>query len=440
MSLAPRVPLVDRFERGVILRTSRGMFLLIALGATVGLAGGAAAITYTFTPTVRGADPAPPPVPAPPEVTLSDVMSVLDVPEPEDGGGDPEGTEPSYEAAELTPMADADGIQATEFTQLADQLKSYFDATKYPWLSETRAVCTYPNYYGGCARWETRTLRKGVVDVVSEAIERAKPDQRAAMLRALVELMPLCADEDTRFLAVGAVIDVVSAAGSVRGEQVAALRALLTEPLPPGTPAPAPGAAPTVPPVMTAAVAQDLLNGVLRIRKRGAEPRLLVAWLGAARDLHALFDADAEGQSNRVDGLVATWQALQGTLPELASQRIAGIQAIAAGAPGPARPQVVRTYGDLVRARTTAAQKDYQRALAQRQEAIAELDAAAAAGEAKKAELRVGATSVVGAAFAAMASVGLLLALLAVERNTRALRDVLLRLESRPPLDGAAGK
>ena len=74
-------PILDRFERAVILRTSRGLFLLVAIAATLGLAGGGAGLAWSLTPTTRGVDPPEPTAPAPPEVTLADVLGVLDAPE-----------------------------------------------------------------------------------------------------------------------------------------------------------------------------------------------------------------------------------------------------------------------------------------------------------------------------------------------------------------------
>ncbi len=418
--------LIDRFERAFVLSTSRALFLCIAVLAALALFGGGLAFAYSITPTLRGADPAEPAVPSVPEVSLADVLAVLDAPEVEYDGEEGEGGGNSFVDAELSGAADAHPGSAESFAALASRLGSFFDQSRYPWLSETQLVCTYRSYYRGCANWENRTVRKGVVEIANESLKGMDSTEQIALLKAIIDVMPLCVDEDTRFVAVGTVIDVAAAAGAVNGDAMAALEAMLLLPTPAGSADPKP--------VLAANIAQDYMKGVLKARKRGAAPGLVVAWIRAIPELYALFGNDATGQPNRVEGLGASWQALQGTLPELAATRIAGIQGIARAAPEPRRPEIVRAYGDLVRGRAAEAQRTYESALAERRMEMVKLDVAVVEGQEAKSTLRAGATSVVGSAFVLIAGVGLLLALLAVERNTRALREVLVRLEApRPP-------
>ncbi|MFN7142443.1 MAG: hypothetical protein ACK4YP_01605 [Myxococcota bacterium] len=398
------------------------MFLFIAVLSGLALFAGGAVFAYSMTPTLRGLDPVEPTPPSPPEVTLADVMTTLDAPstlEHEAVAGR------SFATAELASGLDEADERSREFASLAGRLGSYFDTTRYPWLSETRVECTYRSYYG-CLNWEEKTVRKGVVEIVNEALKRRDTEAQNALLRALVDVMPLCADEDTRFVGVGAVIDVVNAVGGVDATVMAAFRGMLA---PPPAPADATVGASAAP--LSASLATDYLTGVLRARKRGASPTLLAVWLGRVPELHRVFGNDADGASNRVDGLVATWQALEGTLPELAGQRVAGIEAIASQAPEARRPEVVRAYGEIVRDRAAEAGRAYEAALAEREATIARLDAEVAEKKAEKDVLRGTATSVAGSAFALLAGVGLLLALLAVERNTRALREVLAALETK---------
>ncbi len=454
-------PFLDRFERALVLRTSRAMFLLVAVGAAFALAGGGSAFAYSWLPSFRGSDPPEPAPPKPPEVSLADVLAVLDAPVADQNAYDNDGAQASnFEAAQLSTDDKADASQEQEFAALATELQGMFDSTRYPWLSETHAVCAYPSWNGGCFRWETRTLRKGVVQIVNEAEEKADEKQRLLLLKALVDIVPTCATEDDRFLLVGAVLDVVGAAGQVSPDELAAFKGMLTGP----TPAAGANGAPAVATPLPQPVLEDLINAVLRARKRGAEPELLIAWFGAAQSLEAIFakvdlptpgttptvipgvpapgapttattPAAPTGPTPAVLGLVASWQALQGTLPALASQRLDGIRAIATAAPAARRAEVVNAYGDLVRSRSTSAQREYQQALAARADKIAALNADVAKREGEKADTRIWATSVLGGGFAAMASVGLLLALLAVERNTRALQDLARAL---PPADREA--
>lgn len=426
-----RPTMVDRFERAFVLSTSRALFLVVAVLAALALFGGGAAFAWSMAPPIRGGDPPMPPEPSSPEVTLADVLAVLDAPadESEDYSGD--FGEPSFVAAELAASGDIEGSEAARFAELATRLASFFDTTRYPWLSEMKTVCTYRAYRGQCFNWDTRVDRKGVVDILNDALPKFDRADQVPLLQAMVDLMPLCSDEDTRFVAIGTVVDVVSATKGADSGTLSALRSMLAgPPVAEGQPAQ----------LLPSATAQEYMGGILRARKRGAPPELVREWILAIPRLHARFGYDMSGNPNRVEGLVATWQALQGTLPELAGQRIEGISAIAAAAPEGRRPEVVRAYGDLVRARASAAQRDYEDQLQAREFEIARLDAEVAASKEKKAVLRVTASSIVGTAFAVIAGVGLLLALLAVERNTRATRELLgtLRSQASPPLPPSA--
>jgi len=112
-------------------------------------------------------------------------------------------------------------------------------------------------------------------------------------------------------------------------------------------------------------------------------------------------------------------------------QRIDGLRALVTAAPGPRRAEIIRAWGDLVRARSMEAQSAYEMALAEREAAIAAIDAEKAGTDATKDELRGPALMALGGSVLLVAPVGLLLALLAVERNTRALRELMAGMEGR---------
>ncbi len=418
---------VDRFEQRVVWRMSRGLYLAVAGVSSLVLVGGAAVLLWGMSPTFRGSDPPAPPEPTPPTVTLEEVMRTLDAP-PE---GVPDGEAPTYEAAALDAEDDGDAAYNRRFQELAAKLRMLFDDARYPWLSEQSVVCVSQGYYG-CYDYERRTTRVGAVEMVNGRLKKmssAPPEQRLALLQGLVDVAsavgrttePVARDE-LRFVAVGAVLDMVGAADEVRGEDVTALVQALS----------LPGPTPEAPRVDVAPEeARDLFDALLAIRKSGSDPALLRAWLGSVHGLRPLFTGDSEGKPNRVDGLAACWEALQGTLPSLVDQRIEGLRALATAAPGPRRPEIIRAWGDLVRARSMEAQSAYEMALAEREAAIAALDAEKAATDATKDELRGPALMALGGSVLLVATVGLLLALLAVERNTRALRELMAGMEGR---------
>lgn len=422
---------VDRFEQRVVWRVSRGLYLVVAGLASLVLLGGAGLLVWGVSPTLRGSDPAEPTAPTPPTVTLAEVLSTLDAPQPE--GFAPEGEDaPSFEPAALAAEEDGDAAYNRRFQELATKLKMMFDDARHPWLSEQSVVCTSRAYYGGCYNYERRTTRVGVVEMVNGRLKRmvnAPPEQRLALLQALVDVTGAVARteppeprDDLRFVAIGAALDMVGAAGEVRSDDIVTLVAALS----------VPGATTDAPRTdVPSDEARSLFNAILAAKKAGADPDLFRSWLASAHTFRPLFTGDAEGKPNDVDGLVAVWEALEGTLSELASQRMEGLRALATQAPGPRRPEVIRAWGNLVRSRSLESQMTYERALNERAMAIAELDAAKAVTDARKDELRGPALMALGGAILTVATVGLFLALLAVERNTRALRELMAGLQRR---------
>ena len=209
-------PAVDRFEQRVVWRVSRGLYLVVAGLASLVLVGGAGLLVWGMSPTFRGSDPAEPPAPTPPTVTLEEVLATLDGPQPE--GIAPEGADaPSFEPAALAAEEDGDAAYNRRFQELATKLKMMFDETRHPWLSEQSVVCTSQGYYG-CYNYERRTTRVGVVEMVNGRLKRmasASPEQRLALLQALVDVTgavsrtePPEPRDDLRFVAVGAVLDM----------------------------------------------------------------------------------------------------------------------------------------------------------------------------------------------------------------------------------------
>lgn len=406
---------VEGFERGVILRVSRSMYLLLSALASIVAILGVLGITYALLPTMRGADPEEPIPPEPPAVSLDDVMKAVQEAEPEPS----EVTVASLRSESDEP--DPDAIRAQRFNDLATALGSLFDKTRYPWLSETENYCKSAGYYG-CYSYGTRIVRKGVVESVNASLSQAPRDQQVDILQALVDVASVVGTgagaserDDIRFVAVGATLDLIAAADGVSAAPVSALRDAL-----------AGGGSP-----IGLDAARDVLLATLKIRKRGRDQALLSVWMRAAPRLRGAFGKDAEGESNQVDGLAATWDALQGTVTTLADQRLAAIEAIAMQAEEASRPEIVRAYGTLVRDRSAAAQAAYAQAIDERASAIAALDATAEATRTKKSEVLYQSAAVVASALGALAVLGLFLALLAVERNTRALREVLGRIDGR---------
>jgi hypothetical protein len=406
---------IDGFERKVVLRLSRALYLLLALGASASLCGGIATFGWGMTPTLEPSDPPPIPPPPTPTIALAEVTAALG--QAEEGSGD---------APVAVAEGSGDSAHDAQFTALARQAGALFDTSRFPWLSKTENHCDIPGW-GDCYHWVTRTTAKGVVEMLDDALGGEEPDVQIALLGAVVDLAsavgtadPAPARDAIRFTSVKATLDLFAANGKVEPVAHEGLRSAMSD----DAHRPRP----------TSEV-QPLLDAVLLAKKKGADPGTQSAWFQAAPGFLRLFPPPAPDATAavdpRVDGLVATWEAVRDASAESVPGRLSALSTLAQAAPASGRAASIRTWGRLVREKTAKDQADYEAAVAKRDAAIAEQKEAVEARKIQKAALVVSATGVVGTALSVLAVLGLFLALLGVERNTRSLQDVLQQMSAR---------
>ena len=151
-------------------------------------------------------------------------------------------------------------------------------------------------------------------------------------------------------------------------------------------------------------------------------------------ELHRRFSIDAKGSSNKVEGLTTVWDAIAGGSVVVATQRLERIRALLAEAAEPVRVDVVRVFGRLARERSATATAVYETSVARRDVEISVLEAEHRRAKDEKQAIFKDALMAAGAAIGALAVLGLFLALLAIERNTRAVQEI-VRSSTRAPQD-----
>ena len=67
----------DIFERGVVFRVSRGLYLTLAILITAGLLGSLGMFLYSVSPTMKGAMPDKPTPPTPPSISVAEINEAL---------------------------------------------------------------------------------------------------------------------------------------------------------------------------------------------------------------------------------------------------------------------------------------------------------------------------------------------------------------------------
>ena len=411
---------VEVFERRVVLRVSRGLYLTLASIAALALVGSVAVLAYALSPTITGPRPAEPVPPQPPEVTLAEVGRALTPPAPAQAAA------ASIAAAEERPAPSDPGSQRLDLA--VDRLKALFQTDRYPFIAEVRRTCA-SRFGRRCTYWQQKLVRKGVTNLVNEALSgtssadaRAQKVEAFAAAAAALDARDLDRRDLARFAAVSASAELMQAMRDPSSPVQAALQRTLT-------------AAGGTSKEMTderLQLVNDVAAAVHRARKRGASPAAVEAWVAAMPDLWPLFTVGADGESNRVEGLVAAFDATRDAPDGAVVARLAAVKAMASQAPGALRPQYVRAFGELVRERGGQALRDYQRAMAEYRREVEATESAAEATRTAKRAMIYPAASGLGSAIAGLAVLGLFLALLAIERNTRVLEEALRELPVAP--------
>jgi len=400
----------DQFERKIVLRVSRSIYLAFAGLATLSLVGAIVVVFYGLTPSVRGFDPPEPERPETQAVSPAEVLAAM-----EEEAADDVVVE-RWSPDEDLRTAIKEGLHTTEdptsarLEALLTQIEGLFDSTKFPWQSKTKSVCGRKDWYGDCVRWEKRVSQRGVLTLLDRGTQELTPSQRVDLLEGVLSVLKLVDEEETRFLAVRAVTDMRAAYERPAGTSLAALVQLFDR-------------APTDRVVLVEVQKAQVLEILLEIRKRDTPEQTLTAFLPAVPRLAARFSPEGA-----VAAVGMSWVVIGGLPVAEVPQRLAELEAALDAAPADLRAPAIETFGEVLEGKNLAARLRYEGEVGDRRRKIAETDSRYATKKELKGSARALGMAGILSALATIAVIGLLLGLLAVERNTRLLRDVIDRL------------
>lgn len=385
----------EMFERAVVLRGARVIYLFMAMLATLAIVGALGGLAYSVTPVVKGFAPQEPP---PLDEVIPDPSAT-----PRPVAQRP--TERASSSAPASPVAGGparlaappDALRA-ERDALWAALRERFDTTSPPWIDRIEQTCELRDWTGFCMRWRSEVRSQGLVRRLEASVSSHDLYEEVTILRSLDGLLTGVDAEEVelaRVLLAG--LSVVEAFGP---EGAVALDALVT-----ATP-----------------LGGDQRVGaaglVAALPLAGGAPDDLTAWVSiVAPHLASLPPAVAISTAPRTWMIVSAYERRQREAAEAVVQGLRG-----AGPDGAAR--WVDGYYERVLAERRDAERERAEAMTSYMAAVATREAAAAAGQAMRVTVRGMSIVALPAALGVLALLGIGIAVLALERNTRAIRDL----------------
>lgn len=405
----PRLQRIDAVERAVIFRISRGMLLAFGALSTLALVLALGGFAWSLTPVLKGSGPADPPPLKPAEVTAAEVAALLD-----QGTAPPPAWEPppEYEGegeVEANPYQD-------ELNGLVAQLLQEYggNVEAFPWKPEFKSGCIQKNFYGYCIQMGRKLTRKGAEDLLKFAFDGMAPSDQVIFLRAyleVVKLMPM--DDDVRLVALRSFTDVKMAYRKNVPDTFAALVGTLK-------PVDTKGGARE--PLSDSARAA-LMRGLLVARKRDGTPEQLTQFVELVRPaLRLAPEGDPGGEF-----VAVFWPGVRELPRDAAERAIQGAVGALEGISSERRVLAAQVYFRLLREKNAAGLREFMDAQAKVQAERARIEAEHDRKVAQDAELRGVAVTGIGSALLSLMLLGLLLAVLAVERHARVLEQALLQ-------------
>ncbi len=383
----------DRFEQRVVFRTSRSVHLALAVVVALAIAGCVLLVFYGVTPTFKGSAPDEPILVTPKSVTAEDVLAAMED-LPEVGEAEEYWEEPSLED-EIDPYA-----------ELISRIGEYFQQDSHPWDSRYKRYCASAGWYGDCYRYDTRLVARGAKDLLSETANNLPYPRAVAYLEGVLTMMRLNYDEEHRFLGIRALSDLSQTQAVNYTEAYQGIYVLYggnTQPL-----------------VLLSEEAQTLVyNAILRMTKLGTSPARFLVWTPQTRRFSSLFM-----ESEQLSGLVMFWNVLGDGDVEEITARADLLHPLVSAIPQEKRVRALQVWSRLTDERLAEVLHDYDLAMMEYRGDMSERENQYESKKTQKASLRTTGLYGVLAGIGAIAALGLLLALLAVERNTRALHTL----------------
>jgi hypothetical protein len=409
---------LDRFERDLVFRVSRSIYIAFAVVGTITIVCAALVLAYAMTPTLRGFDPEEPVPPVTQKVSPEEVLAAMSG---EDIQVEEDWDQPSERPARITERGDPN---AARIAELMEAIEGHFEARKPPWRSKVNRRCAKRDWWGDCERYESKVTLPGAELRLHSAMESLSSSDCVLLLEAVLSVVSSVAAEPNRFLGLWSVTDLKAAYERYPEQSLAGLNGILRPTNADG------GAVPPPPDDYKSTVFTTLLE----ITKASTSEETLVQFLtglGSFAELTtneqavALFTAvwsvvettEAREAERRMDELLATLAALKASHAQ-ASAAVSGETQVLA----------IATYASLRLAKEQNAEWAYGQAVAERDALIAEQNETYDAARERKSGLRrLTLLSILGA-LGGIAVIGLFLGLLAVERNTRVLGQLAERM------------
>lgn len=473
---------LDWFERKVIFKMSRGLYLIFGVLGVLALVGAILLFAYGIIPAMKGKEPPKPQPPAPPVVALEEIKSAL-----------AQNDVPAYVPrtnVETGESGSAKDPTLDRTRQLIQEIQSaYFPENGFPWKAQLKRVCT--NRWGNnCFHWETIKQTEGAEEFVFRAFKNLEGENRLAFFSRLSKLLAIAdkqkapasapaptpapapaakADEakpgdakaepaetgdappaegnapapepekketplPNTYLAVVALVDVALAyktPDAITPVMDKIEELLSGVPLPPPAPAKDEKAKADVPPAAPVKAAAPLAYEpsrqffllLMKCRKAGSNPAGFVAFLDSFPKLAPRF-----AEVNQQDALAAAWEGMRDMLPEQVNATSEMLGKLIAQVPGPDVGRAVNIFNTLINKKNQDQLRDYQNNMNAYEETLAKLTTDYETSKAKKQEYKHYALYGIAGAIGLIALLGLILSLLGIERNTRVMEQLLTHL------------
>lgn len=385
---------LEKVERKFIFRISRGLFLTAAGILGLGMLLAVLFFAYTVSPTIKGAAPAEPTVPAAPQITVADIERLLPKEDDTEATPIPQPVALEEQETEVEQYVAPTGLTDQQrIEDLFERIHAFFPGDGFPWASD----------------WHYK--QRGVKPRLDWGIQFLDNSQRVTFLTTVLNFLPLI-QEELRHDAAQSLADIARAYHSPATESMTLLTSLLTGEMNKpegGTATP-----------LSATERKVLFDFIFGTTKRNTPIETFNLVLKKWTTLTALVVATESAAP-----MIALWRTLEGTEEPQAAQTLAAYEKLLPELEAKHRVTAMFLYNNILHNKNRAQQSDYRRAMDQYRSEMAGREAAYMTKIVTKKGLRQFALYGLAGTIFGLAFLGLLLALLGIERNTRALQQVL---------------
>ncbi len=404
--LNPNPPKVDFFEQKVVFGSIRVGYLLLSATAIVSIAIAVAMGVYGNTPVVEGEEPPQPALVAPKPVDAESLKRALSALTGDDEEMYMEGNvDREYEEVESV----GDGYDPT-WDANEEALAQMFDQpTKYPYKDGSECA-----RYGWGDRCMQYKRKRGALSVLRESYKLIPrhsdaPGTHEAKIAALAaKLVAVAApNDDSRFVYVGLLKDLMYATDGRPNDAVAAIEAVLSA---------------------HASWDEETRNafavGLITAETKGAGSAQLTALIEQTPEILGVFSPDTFAEA-----IKGAWSVTKDMSPSAAKEARSLLLSVAKTQPIGYRKLVFTAYTQTLESNAETAMAENLRLRSAWDEKVQERMRDIALAEQGRAEARATSLNGIVMGTGALCVLGMLLAVLSVERNTRRTEALLRALQ-----------